>query len=58
MNYECDVADGVSIDVDNDVGDDVAMMLTMSFVTLYGSEHLQIISLHTTLLMHGNKSQT
>jgi hypothetical protein len=46
MNYECDVADGASIAVDNDVGDDVAMMLAMSFVTLYGSKHLQILSLH------------
>ncbi len=58
MNHECDVADGASIDVDNDVGDDVAMILTMSFVTLYGSKHLQIISLHKALLMHGNKLQT
>jgi hypothetical protein len=58
MNYECDVVDGVSIDVDNDVGDDVAMMLAMSFVTLYGSKHLQILSLHKALLMHVNKLQT
>jgi hypothetical protein len=54
MNYECDAG----ADADNDVGNDVAMMLAMSFLMFHGSKLFQVLYLHKTLLMHGDKLQT